>query len=111
MLLVLSPKRVAPRVSQEILGDLNVEVLQPVPHYLPAPTHVSPQNNQLINLETITSHLRSVSQNSRRYPQDSDSDGPQPPPKRFFRPRKDMRNDNKVPDNEEEEEEEDQYCD
>ncbi|MBW0480162.1 hypothetical protein O181_019877 [Austropuccinia psidii MF-1] len=94
--------------SPEIVGDFNEEVVQKAPQHLPAPSLFQSQMNQPNNKETITSHLRSVAQNSRRHPQDYDSYGPQPPLKKLLRLRENMRNVNQVPDDEEEEEEEEE---
>ncbi|MBW0471107.1 hypothetical protein O181_010822 [Austropuccinia psidii MF-1] len=76
-----------------------------------APSPVNFENNQSKKIETITSELKSVAQNQRIPPQDSDSDGSQPPEKRLLRPRENIRSINQVADDqEEEEEEEEQYC-
>ncbi|MBW0581137.1 hypothetical protein O181_120852 [Austropuccinia psidii MF-1] len=112
MILVLSPKRAFPRVRLELGGYFNEEVAQKVPQYLPTPSPVSSEKNQQMKIETIRSHPRSVSQNTIIHPQDSDSYGPQPPPKGLLRPRENMRNVNQATHDKEEKEEkeENHYC-
>ncbi|MBW0471087.1 hypothetical protein O181_010802 [Austropuccinia psidii MF-1] len=96
MILLFSHKRVVTRVSPKV-------VVQPVPQYILAPSPVSSERNRPNNIEKIPSQIRPVTQNTRIHPQDSDSNGPQPPAKKFLTPRENMRNANKVTDNEGEE--------
>ncbi|MBW0517372.1 hypothetical protein O181_057087 [Austropuccinia psidii MF-1] len=110
MILLLSPKRAFPRVSSELVGDFN-EVVQKIPQYLPTPSSVSSEKNKPIKIETIRSHPRSVSQNTRIHPQDSDSYGLQTPLKGLLRARENTRNVNQDTYDEEEKEEKEENHD
>ncbi|MBW0492942.1 hypothetical protein O181_032657 [Austropuccinia psidii MF-1] len=65
MIVVFSPSRVSPGLSTEIVDDLNEEVVQPAPQYLPTPSPVNSENNQPHKIQTIKSELRDVPQNTR----------------------------------------------
>ncbi|MBW0473248.1 hypothetical protein O181_012963 [Austropuccinia psidii MF-1] len=101
MILVFSPKGVVPRVIPEIVGYFNQEVVKEVPKFLPTNSPSHSESIEQNKIEKSTSHLRSVAQNTTIHPQDSESDGQQPPPKTFFRPRENMKDFNQFPDEEE----------
>ncbi|MBW0503343.1 hypothetical protein O181_043058 [Austropuccinia psidii MF-1] len=91
MTLVLFLKSVSPRFCPAIEGQLNEEVVQLFPQYLPTPSPVNFENNQPNKKDKIRLELKSISHNSSIHPQESDSDGPKPTSKKLLIPTADIR--------------------